>query len=155
MSILNPSSSESPAPKKIAIVDDHSIMRAVYRSLIDDSPEMTLAWTAETTQEARLHLERDDVPDAIIMDVTLPDGTGYDLVREVVKKHPRLPILMVSAHEEESYSHAAQEAGARGYMVKDSSPTDLMDALEAVIEGERHFKPHTKTDIRWHEFARH
>lgn len=126
---------------RIAIVDDHSIMRAVYRSLIDDSPELDLAWSASTLDEARLHIERDDVPDIIIMDVTLPDGTGYELVREIIKKHPKLPILMVSAHEERSYAQHAMEAGARGYLVKDSSPAELMDALECVISGESYFKP--------------
>lgn len=126
---------------RIAVVDDHSIMRAVYRSLIDDSPELEMAWSASTLEEARLHIQRDEQPDVIIMDVTLPDGTGYDLVREVLKKTPGMPILMVSAHEERSYAERAAEAGARGYLVKDSSPAELMDALETVLSGERHFKP--------------
>ncbi|HEY1083061.1 MAG TPA: response regulator transcription factor [Prosthecobacter sp.] len=126
---------------RIAVVDDHSIMRAVYRSLIDDSPELQMAWSASTIEEARLHIERDDVPDVIIMDVTLPDGTGYELVREILRKHPKIPILMVSAHEERAYVKQAADAGARGYLVKDSSPAELMDALETVISGESYFKP--------------
>lgn len=126
---------------RIAVVDDHSIMRAVYRSLIDDSPELDMAWSASTLEEARLHIQRDERPDVIIMDVTLPDGTGYDLVREVLKKFPDMPILMVSAHEERSYAEQAAQAGARGYLVKDSSPAELMDALETVLSGESHFKP--------------
>lgn len=136
----------STGTMRIAVVDDHSIMRAVYRSLIDDSPELEMAWSASTIDEARLHIERDDVPDVIIMDVTLPDGTGYDLVREVLKKHPKLPVLMVSAHEEKSYAQHAAECGARGYLVKDSSPTELMDALEAVIGGDSYFKPTIAVD---------
>lgn len=129
------------ATMRIAVVDDHSIMRAVYRSLIDDSPDLEMAWSAATLGEARLHIERDDIPDIIIMDVTLPDGTGYELVREILEEHPRLPILMVSAHEERSYARHAAEAGAKGYLVKDSSPAELMDALETVISGESYFKP--------------
>ena len=126
---------------RIAVVDDHSIMRAVYRSLIDDSPELEMAWSASTVDEARLHIERDDIPDIIIMDVTLPDGTGYDLVREILNEYPNVPILMVSAHEERAYAEQAAECGARGYLVKDSSPAELMDALETVISGEVYFKP--------------
>lgn len=129
------------ATMRIAVVDDHSIMRAVYRSLIDDSPELEMAWSASTVDEARLHIERDEIPDIIIMDVTLPDGTGYDLVREILAVHPKVPILMVSAHEERAFAQQAAESGARGYLVKDSSPAELMDALETVISGETYFKP--------------
>ncbi len=125
---------------RIAVVDDHSIMRAVYRSLIDDSPELDMAWSAATLEEARLHIERDDIPDVIILDVTLPDGTGYELLREILHEFPNLPVLMVSAHEEQAYITQAAEAGARGYLVKDSSPAELMDALETVISGETYFK---------------
>lgn len=126
---------------RIAVVDDHSIMRAVYRSLVDDSPELEMAWSASTIKEARLHVERDEAPDVMIMDVTLPDGTGYELLKDVLAKFPKVPILMVSAHEEKSYVRQAAEGGARGYLVKDSSPSELMDALETVLSGETYFKP--------------
>lgn len=126
---------------RIAVVDDHSIMRAVYRSLIDDCPELLMAWSASNVEEARLHIEKDEIPDVMIMDVTLPDGLGYDLVKEILHQHPNLPILMVSAHDEKSYVTQAYEAGARGYLVKDSSPAELMDALETVMSGESYFKP--------------
>lgn len=139
------SSSSKAAIMRIAVVDDHSIMRAVYRSLIDDSPELEMAWSASTIEEARLHIERDDIPDVIIMDVTLPDGTGYELVHEILDEYPKVPILMVSAHEEKAYARQAAECGAKGYLVKDSSPTELMDALETVIGGETYFKPSLDT----------
>lgn len=141
MSLFSSSRPAQAAAIRIAVVDDHSIMRAVYRSLVDDSPEFIMAWSASTVEEARLHVERDEAPDVMIMDVTLPDGTGYDLLGEVLQKFPSLPVLMVSAHEEKSYVRKAAEGGARGYLVKDSSPSELMDALEAVLSGETYFKP--------------
>lgn len=142
MSLFNSASPDTnPKIIRIAVVDDHSIMRAVYRSLVDDSPEMVMAWSAASVKEARMHLERDDAPDVMIMDVTLPDGTGYEMVGEVLQKYPDLPILMVSAHEEKSFVTQAVECGARGYLVKDSSPAELLDALETVLEGETYFKP--------------
>lgn len=142
MTLFNTSYSQPDAAQiRIAVVDDHSIMRAVYRSLVDDSPEYALVWSASSLDEARMHLQRNEVPDVIIMDVTLPDGTGYELVQEILLKHPDILILMVSAHEEISYARHAVECGARGYLVKDCSPTELMDALETVLSGERYFRP--------------
>lgn len=128
-------------PVRIAVIDDHSIMRAVYRTLVEDTPELELAWSASTAKEARMHLERDEVPDVIIMDLTLPDGTGYELTQEVLAQHPGIPILVVSAHQDKSYAQEAYDCGARGYLVKDSSPTELLQALEAVRNGESYFKP--------------
>ncbi len=136
---------ETMTTTRIAVVDDHSIMRAVYRSLVDDSPELDMVWSASTLEEARMHIERDEIPDVMIMDVTLPDGTGYELVSEILLKHPKVPILMVSAHEEKTYIQKAAACGARGYLVKDSSPAELMDALETVLNGETYFKPALET----------
>ena len=148
MSLFNSSSPKAASSTiRIAVVDDHSIMRAVYRSLVDDSPELEMAWSAASIKEARLHIERDDAPDVMIMDVTLPDGTGYEMVSEVLQKYPQVPILMVSAHEEKSYVQQAIECGARGYLVKDSSPSELMDALETVLSGEKYFKPALDTTM--------
>ena len=126
---------------RVAVIDDHSIMRAVYRTLVEDAPDLELAWSASTAKEARMHLERDDVPDVIIMDLTLPDGTGYELTQEVLQRHPGLPVLVVSAHQDKSYAQEAYDCGARGYLVKDSSPNELLHALEAVRNGESYFKP--------------
>jgi CheY-like chemotaxis protein len=142
MSLFNSNPTDATTKTiRIAVVDDHSIMRAVYRSLVDDSPELEMAWSAASIKEARLHIERDDAPDVMIMDVTLPDGTGYEMVKEVLVKYPTVPILMVSAHEERTFVAQAVECGARGYLVKDSSPAELMDALETVLSGETYFKP--------------
>ena len=88
-----------------------------------------------------MHLERDEVPDVVIMDLTLPDGTGYELTQEIVARHPGLPVLVVSAHDDRSCAQEAWECGARGYLVKDSSPHELLHALEAVRSGESYFKP--------------
>ncbi len=133
--------SQSTETFRIAVVDDHSIMRSVYRSLVEDTPGMIIAWSASNLEEARLHLERDDKPDVMILDLTLPDGTGYELAREVLKQYPKLSILMVSAYQDKSYAQEAAECGARGYLVKDSSTQELLEALEAVLAGERYFKP--------------
>ncbi|MDZ4286825.1 MAG: response regulator transcription factor [Prosthecobacter sp.] len=130
-----------PGPVRVAVVDDHSIMRAVYRTLVEDAPDLDLAWSASTAKEARMHLERDDVPDVVIMDLTLPDGSGYELTREFLQRYPGLPVLVVSAHHDRSYAQEAFECGARGYLVKDSSPHELLHALEAVRSGESYFKP--------------
>jgi DNA-binding NarL/FixJ family response regulator len=146
LSSLDPDSSTATAPVRVAVIDDHSIMRAVYRTLVEDAPDLDLAWSASTVKEARMHLERDEAPDVVIMDLTLPDGTGFELTREVLKKYPEMPVLVVSAHHEKSYAQEASECGARGYLVKDSSPHELLHALEAVRSGDTYFKPPLTAD---------
>ena len=122
-------------------------MRAVYRTLVEDAPDLDLAWSASTAKEARMHMERDEAPDVVIMDLTLPDGSGYDLTREMLERHPNLPVLVVSAHHDRSFAKEAAECGARGYLVKDSSPHELLHALEAVRNGESYFKPAIDADV--------
>ena len=127
----------SPHPKKrwrVAVVDDYSIIRAVYKSLVDDDPELSLIWSASCLAEARNHLAR-HVPDLLILDVSLPDGNGIDFAREVLGGLPELRVLIVSSHEGIAQAEAALASGAKGYVAKSSSPEDLVAAIDVIRKG--------------------
>ena len=130
----------SKSPLRIAVVDDHSIIRAVFRSIAEDAPELDLAWSASNLTEARGCFAK-DVPDFLIVDVSMPDGNGYDLTTEFLKQAPELPVLIVSSHEEKSYAQHALKCGAKGYVVKNASPSEILEAIYAVQAGRYYFKP--------------
>jgi DNA-binding NarL/FixJ family response regulator len=136
-----PSNSNPPARQiRIAAIDDHSIIRAIIRTIAEDAPDMELAWSAPSIADARQKLAT-DTPDLILVDVTLPDGEGYEFIEEALRQHPNLPTLVISMHHEERYARRAHLAGARGYVMKNISPHDLVHIIQRVLQGETVFDP--------------
>jgi DNA-binding NarL/FixJ family response regulator len=125
---------------RIGVVDDHSIMRAVYRTLLEDEPRFALAWSAATLDEARSQMQADK-PDLLIVDINMPDGDGLEFVREMLPKAPAMRVLVISAHEEREYPQMASECGAHGYLCKNSTPTDVLAAIDSIRQGEFTFGP--------------
>jgi DNA-binding NarL/FixJ family response regulator len=122
------------APQRLAVVDDHAIIRGVFLTLVEDTPDLTMAWMAATLAEARAKIER-DVPDFLVMDVELPDGNGFNFIQEVVKRLPTLPVLMVSAQADRSFPQRAQACGAKGFIGKAASLERLVEAVSAIQQG--------------------
>jgi len=122
------------APPRLAVVDDHGIMRGVFLTLMEDSPEFSVAWLASSITEARECILR-DLPDLLVMDVGLPDGNGFDFVREVLRLTPQLPVLMLSALEDKSYPDRARGCGARGFIAKNTSLNVIVDAVSCILKG--------------------
>lgn len=103
------------ARTRLAVVDDHAIIRGVFVTLVEDADDLAIAWTASCLSEARDSLQRDP-PDFLVMDVNLPDGNGFDFTRELLQSHPGLPVLMVSAFHDKSNPERAAACGASGYI---------------------------------------
>lgn len=122
------------APQRLAVVDDHAIIRGVFLTLVEDTSDLTMAWMASTLAEARAKLER-DVPDFLVMDVELPDGNGFEFIREVIERLPTLPVLMVSAQADRSFPQRAQACGAKGFIGKAASLERLVEAVSAIQQG--------------------
>ena len=123
---------------RLAVVDDHAIIRGVFVTLVEDADDLTIAWTASCLSEAMEQLQLDP-PDMLVMDVHLPDGSGFDFTREVLQWKPELPVLMVSAFHDKTHSERAAACGACGYIPKEASLEKLVEAVQTVQHGGRWF----------------
>ncbi|WP_170267025.1 response regulator [Brevifollis gellanilyticus] len=136
--MLTSSLSTSHAPQRLAVVDDHGIIRGVFLTLIEDTPDLIMSWMAPSLNEARASLSKDR-PDFLVCDVWLPDGNGFDFVREALTLAPDLPVLMVSAHNDKTYPEQARAAGARGFISKAASLEQLLEAISTIQQGGQWF----------------
>ena len=137
---LRPPSAPDPGSRwRVAVVDDHSIIRAIFKSLVDDDPGLELIWSASCLAEARRMLASAR-PDLLIVDVSLPDGNGLDLAREALILQPHLRILVVSSHAGAANARLALKSGARGYVAKSSAPENISEAIDAIRTGGTYFK---------------
>jgi DNA-binding NarL/FixJ family response regulator len=137
-SVRSPAAPDTPL--RLAVVDDHAIIRGVFVTLVEDAPDLIMAWTASTLSEARDKIRRSP-PDFLVMDVTLPDGNGFNFTQEILSKLPQLPVLIVSANEDRSYPERAVACGARGFIPKEASLEQLVEAVCTIQQGGDWFPP--------------
>jgi len=120
--------------KKIVVVDDHPIVRRGFAFLINQETDMEVSGEAEDTGKALEIIDRIK-PDLAIIDITLKDSNGMDLIKELKKTRPSLPILVVSIHDELLFAERALRAGARGYIMKQEADEKMIEAIHRVLEG--------------------
>lgn len=123
--------------KSILIVDDHPLFREGLRARILRDAEFRVAEEAGSGDEA-LHKAKELEPDLVVMDISLPDQNGIQLIKEILGFLPQTRVMVVSMHSEIDYVLDALHAGAIGYVVKGSASERLMEGLEAVARGD-HF----------------
>jgi DNA-binding NarL/FixJ family response regulator len=122
---------------RVLIVDDHPIVRHGLTQLIDAEPDLKVCGEAQSDREARAAI-RELQPDVMIVDVSLAQGDGIDLVREVRAQRPDLPMLVLSMHDETIYAERMLAAGASGYIMKEAAYEQLLTALRRVLGGGRY-----------------
>ncbi|MCO5045787.1 MAG: response regulator transcription factor [Verrucomicrobia bacterium] len=127
-------------PIRLLLVDDHAIVRHGLSLLLSKSREFVVAAEAGGVQEALARVKK-RAPDAAIIDLSMKDGSGLDLIREIKKLHPDLPCLVLSMHDELEYADRALRAGARGYVMKENADEVIVEALRAVMRGEVYASP--------------
>lgn len=120
--------------QRVLVVDDHPIVRHGLRLMIDAQPDLMVCGEAQSDREARAAI-RELAPDVMIVDVSLAQGDGLDLVREVHAQRPDLPMLVLSMHDEKIYAERLLAAGASGYIMKEAAFEQLLVALRRVLEG--------------------
>ena len=125
---------------KIIVADDHSIVRRGLQGVIARKSGWFLAAEAETAEEL-FELLRRDRYDILVLDLMLRNRSGIDLLAEIRREHPSLPVLMLSMHAEEQYAIRCLRAGAKGYVQKDSSLEDLLEAIARVAAGRTWVSP--------------
>jgi two-component system response regulator NreC len=128
------------ARTRIAIADDHTIVRLGLCSLLAEEPDFEVVGEAGDGAGA-IQLARDIKPDIFVLDLSMPAVSGFEAIRAIREVSPRSRIVVLTMHEDEWYLLQAVEAGASAYLVKGSPPSELCTAIRAVVRGEAYFCP--------------
>ncbi len=127
-------------PLRLLVVDDHPAFRAGLRAMLNEAPRLTVAGEAGTVREA-VALDQQLNPDVILMDLNLRNESGVEAIRQIVGRRAEARVIVLSTFDMSEDIHLAFDAGARAYLLKDSSRTEIIAAIEAVHAGERFVPP--------------
>jgi two-component system, NarL family, invasion response regulator UvrY len=125
---------------KIMIVDDHPIVRSGLKNIISDESDMKIVCESSTGQQA-VDLVKKNELDLVILDISLPDINGFEVLDKLRKLFPDLPVLMLSIMSEDLYSSKALKAGAAGFINKEAAPEELIIAIRKIISGGHYISP--------------
>ncbi|MGC9453394.1 MAG: response regulator transcription factor [Phycisphaerae bacterium] len=120
---------------RVVIVDDHPIVRQGIKMLADQEPDMEVCGEAEDAADALRVIERTN-PDVAIVDLTLKDSFGLQLIKDIRRDCPRTRVLVLSMRDESLYAERALRAGARGYITKEEGPAKVIEGIRRVLAGE-------------------
>jgi len=122
---------------KVLLADDHSIVRAGLRRIVEETEDMEVVAEASNGRDA-IRLVNRKLPDVAVIDISMPDIDGLEVTARLAADVPALPILILTMHEEAQYVVRAIEAGAMGYITKQSAPEQLVKAIRRVHSGHRY-----------------
>jgi DNA-binding NarL/FixJ family response regulator len=125
---------------KVLIADDHPIVRQGLRQILAGIPDMAVAGEAVNAQET-LDQVRAGGWDVLVLDITMPDRSGFDILKELKHEQPDLPVLVLSIHAEEQFAVRVLKAGASGYLTKENAPAELVKAIRKVVGGGKYISP--------------
>ena len=126
--------------KRILIIDDHEVVREGVKKIFEDQSGVLLFGEASSVVEA-LQLANEQYWDVAVLDLSLGDRSGLELLKELKQIRPALRVLILTMHSEEQYARRAFKAGAAGYITKDSPRAELIEAVQKVMQGERYLSP--------------
>jgi two-component system invasion response regulator UvrY len=118
----------------ILIADDHAIVRRGLNQIISETKDMFVAAEADNGYEA-LKKATEDNYDVVLLNISMPGRNGLDILKQIKKTKPKLPVLMLSVHSQEQYAVRSLRAGASGYLNKDSAPDELIAAIRKISVG--------------------
>ncbi|MDJ0720085.1 MAG: response regulator transcription factor [Desulfobacterales bacterium] len=121
---------------KVLLADDHSIVREGLRRIVEESADMEVVAEAADGRDAIRQVET-AAPDVAVVDISMPGFDGLEVITRLKGSHPELPVLILTMHEEAQYIVRAIEAGAMGYLTKQSAPEQLVEAIRKVLKGHR------------------
>lgn len=125
---------------EIVIAEDHTILREGLRALLSSHPDFEVVGEAEDGREAIRRVEK-LMPDLVLMDLSMPRMNGLEAIKEIKKRSPEVKIIALTVHKTEEYILATLQAGADGYALKDATHSELVMAIEHVLEGSCYLSP--------------
>lgn len=125
---------------RLLIVDDHGVLRAGLRALLNAEVDMEVVGEAATGQEA-IHVARSLKPQVVLMDISMPGMSGIETTAALLASDPKVRVLLITIHEDESLLRAALKNGASGYILKRAVESELINAIRAVAAGDLYVHP--------------
>lgn len=122
---------------RVMVVDDHAVVREGIRRVLDDGAFVVVA-EAGSAAEAIARVA-DAQPDVVVLDISMPGGSGLGAVAEVIERAPNAKVLMLSVHDDTEYVVESVHVGAHGYLRKDSTPAELRRAIQTLHQGHRYY----------------
>lgn len=126
------------------IVDDHAIVLHGLKELINSESDLEVTMTADSAERA-LEILKEQRPDIVVTDISLPGLSGLELIKELTRLYSGLPALVLSMHDELVHGERAFRAGAKGYLVKQEAPENVIKAIRKVLAGERYLSERMQT----------
>ena len=120
--------------QRILIVDDHTLFRAGIRALLANDSDIEVVGEADNGREA-VRAVAQLSPNLVLMDMTMPEMNGMEAITEIKRRYPDMPVLVMTFHNGEEYVHAALNAGANGYILKDATQEEFRLAVRTVLKG--------------------
>lgn len=121
---------------KVLIADDHAVVREGFRRMIENDPEIKVVAEAENGIEAIQKVRSTNI-DVIVLDMSMPEMSGLDCLKQIKAEFPEIPILVFSMHPEEHYEQRVLQAGASGYLTKRTKPLEVLQAIKDVAHGKK------------------
>jgi DNA-binding NarL/FixJ family response regulator len=140
---------ESPEPVRVLIVDDDALVRSALMLMLGGRADLTIVGEAGDGEQAVV-AARDLQPDVVLMDIRMPGIDGIEATRRVVARPGAPRVIMLTTFDTDEHVFAAIAAGAEGFLVKDTSPADLIDAIKTVASGESMLSPSVTTTLVAH-----
>jgi len=131
---------------RVLVADDHVLIRQGLRRVLADFPDMLVAGEAANAQQT-LQMARAEAGDVLVLDIRLPDRSGYDILKVLKQEHPHLPVLVLSMYADVEIAAQALRAGAAGYVTKESIADELVTAIRKVAVGGKYVSPALAAEI--------
>jgi two-component system invasion response regulator UvrY len=125
----------------ILIADDHELLREGLKKILKKEPDMQVLGEAGNAQQV-FELVKNQKLSIVLLDISMPGPSGLDVLTELRRDYPRLPVLILSMHPEDRFAVRALKAGAAGYVTKDGAVAELVNAIRKVVDGGKYVSPH-------------
>ncbi len=135
MTARSPAKTDQVDKRTVLIVDDHPIVRQGLAQLIDQERDLHVCGQAEDAHQAMRAIRMLN-PDMVVVDISLRDSSGIELIKDIKVQYPNLPVLTLSMHDEGIYAERALRAGAKGYIMKQEATENVVTAIRRVLAGE-------------------